>query len=324
MRPAGRGSTGRVVPGIGVIINPHAKANKKAAGVREKRMTEVLGPFGVVRVTPTLEAVEDVAREFLERQVDILAICGGDGSDHCTLTAFHRVYGETALPLLLPLRAGTINYIADATGGRRGTPEQVLARVVRDYRRGHTHVTTERDVLRVNGIEVGFLLSFGTAVNYLRAYYAMEKQGPWQAARLLGRLMASAILGTHISRAVFQAIEGDIECDDEALPFRLFTFFFASTVEQMALGFQPTYLANRKRGYFHVLGGPIPARRLIRRVMRVYRGFPTGEPLLYDSIGKQLTIRFAKPTHIMLDGDILEPMDRLVVDVPLRVSLIQG
>ncbi|HEV7735689.1 MAG TPA: hypothetical protein VGR62_26175 [Candidatus Binatia bacterium] len=58
--------------------------------------------------------------------------------------------------------------------------------------------------------------------------------------------------------------------------------------------------------------------------MRVYRGFPTGEPLLYDSIGKQLTIRFAKPTHIMLDGDILEPMDRLVIDVPLRVSLIQG
>ena len=36
-----------------------------------------------------------------------------------------------------------------------------LARVLRDYRRGHTHVTTERDVLRVYAgtTELGFLLS---------------------------------------------------------------------------------------------------------------------------------------------------------------------
>jgi len=123
---------------------------------------------------------------------------------------------------------------------------------------------------------------------------------------------------------VFQAVEADIDCDGEPLPFRLFTFFFAGTIEQIALGFQPTYLATRKRGYFHVLGGPIPARRLIRRAVRIYRGFPTGEPLLYDSIGKKLSIRFARPTHLMLDGDILEPTDRLEVDVPRRVALIRG
>ena len=117
-----------------------------------------------------------------------------------------------------------------------------------------------RDVLRVNGAEVGFLLSFGTAVNYLRAYYALDRQGPWAATKLLGRLMASAVAGTHLSRAVFQTVEADIECDGESLPFRLFPFFFAGTVERIALGFQPTYLGNRKRGYFHVVGGPVPAR----------------------------------------------------------------
>jgi diacylglycerol kinase family enzyme len=310
--------------GIGVVINPHARANRNGTGEREERMRDILGAFGWVRVTPTLDDVDEVAREFHDRRVDVLAICGGDGSDHCTLTSFYRHYGSDALPLLLPLRAGTINYVADATRGRRGTPEQVLARVVRDYRRGSTHVTTERDLLRVNGSEIGFLLSFGTAVNYLRAYYALDRQGPWAAAKLLGRLMVSALAGTHISRAVFQAVEADIDCDGEPLPFRLFTFFFAGTIEQIALGFQPTYLATRKRGYFHVLGGPIPARRLIRRAVRIYRGFPTGEPLLYDSIGKKLSIRFARPTHLMLDGDILEPTDRLEIDVPRRVALIRG
>jgi hypothetical protein len=315
------------VPGIGVVVNPHAKGNRGDAGARAQRMTDIIGAFGDVRVTPTLEAVTEVAREFADRNVDILAICGGDGSDHCTLTAFHRVYGDRPLPLLLPLRAGTINYIADATAGRRGTPEQVLARVVRDYRRGHTHVTTERDVLRVvadGATELGFLLSFGTAVNFLRAYYALDTQGPWAATKLLSRMMASAVFGTHISRAVFQAVEADIDCDDEPLPFRLFTFFFAGTVDQIALGFRPTYLALRKRGFFHVLGGPVAARRLVRRVVRFHRGFPSGEPDLYDSIGRAVSIRFARPTHIMLDGDILEPVERCEVDVAFRVTLVCG
>src|SRR5262245_37906160 len=312
------------MPGIGVIINPHASGNRNGAGAREQRMTGVVGPSGWVRVTPTIDAIDQVAREFHDRQGDVLAVCGGDGSDHCTLAAFHRVWGAEKLPLLLPLRAGTINYVADATGGQRGTPEQVLGRVVRDYRRGNTHVTTERDVLRVNGKEVGFLLSFGTAVNYLRAYYALDRQGPWAATKLLGRLIASAVAGTHLSRAVFQAVEADIECDGEPLPFRLFPFFFAGTVDRIALGFQPTYLGNRKRGYFHVIGGPVAARRLVRRALRIYRGFPTNEPELYDNIGRQLVIRFARPTHIMLDGDILEPAERVEVDVPLRVELIRG
>jgi len=315
------------VPGIGVVVNPHAKGNREESGARERRMAEILGHDGAVRITPTLEAIDAVAHEFVDQGIDILAICGGDGSDHCTLTAFHRVYDGRRLPLLLPLRAGTINYIADATAGRRGTPEQVLARVVRDYRRGHTHVTTERDVLRVTSgstVELGFLLSFGTTVNFLRAYYALDTQGPWAATKLLSRMVASAMFGTHISRAVFQAIEADIDCDGDALPFRLFTFFFVGTVDQIALGFRPTYLALRKRGYFHVLGGPIAARRLIRRTMRVYRGFPTGEPELYDSVGRALSIQFARPTHIMLDGDILEPFEQCAVDVPFRVTLVCG
>src|SRR4029450_3443985 len=149
------------MPGSGVIITPHASGNRNGAGARERSMVDIVGAFGWVRVTPTVDAIDDVAREFHDRGIDILAICGGDGSAHCPLTAVPRVWGSERLPRLLPLRAGTINYVADATGGRRGTPEQVLARVVRDYRRGNTHVTTERDVLRVNGEEVGVVVGCG-------------------------------------------------------------------------------------------------------------------------------------------------------------------
>jgi diacylglycerol kinase (ATP) len=312
------------VPGIGVVVNPHARGNLNGGDARARRLSEVVGRNGTVRVTHSVGEIEDVAREFRERDTEILAICGGDGSYHCTLSGFRAVYGDQPLPMLLPLRAGTINYVADATGGRRARAEHVLARVVRDYLRGHTYETTERDLLRVNGQHHGFVLSFGTAVNYLRAYYAMDKQGPVQAARLLARLIVSALTGTHISRAVFQAINADVECDDEPVPFRQFTFFFAATVDRIALGFRPTYLGTRKRGYCHVLGGPVSAVRLIRRIIRVYRGFPTGEPALYDNLARKLVIRFFRPEHYMIDGDILPPAARLDVDVPCRVTFIRG
>jgi diacylglycerol kinase family enzyme len=311
------------VPGIGVIVNPHARGNRRDAAGRVARMEKIVGAQGLVRATPTLEAIEQAAREFRERGIDILGICGGDGSDQCTLTAFERVYDGTALPMLLPLRAGTINYIADDIGGRRGTPEHVLQQVVQAHRRGHPHVTTERDVLRVNGEQLGFVLSFGTAVNFLRVYYARDTQGPVWAARLLGRAIVSAALGTHLARSIFQAVEADITCDDEPLPFRQFPFFFAATVRRIALGFQPTYLGDRKRGFCHVVGGPVPARRLIRYASRVHRGYPTNEPLLYDNLCRRLTIWFAKPTHYMLDGDIVGPTDRLDVEVYRRLTFVR-
>ena len=68
------------MPGIGVVVNPHAKGNRSESSDRERRMADILGSDGTVRVTATLDAVDQVAHEFVDRNIDILAICGGDGS----------------------------------------------------------------------------------------------------------------------------------------------------------------------------------------------------------------------------------------------------
>lgn len=310
--------------GIGVIYNPHARANRVGSADRIRRLETVVGDNGLVRVTNSLDELHEAAREFHQFGIDTVGVCGGDGSYHCTLSAMDSIYGNEPFPKLLPLRAGTINYVADAVGGERGRPEVVVGRLLRNRRQGMADVTTERDVMRVNGNEFGFLIGFGTIVNFLRAYYAMEKQGTLPAARLLGRLIGSAIFGTHSTRAVFQPVECDIEVDGEPIPFRQFTFFLGATVDRIALGFRPTYLGTRKRGFFHVIGGPIAATRLIRRMMRVYRGFPTYEPLLYDNLGQRMVIRFFRPSYYMLDGDILPPAEQLEIDVPRRVTLIRS
>ena len=186
-------------------------------------------------------------------------------------------------------------------------------------------VTTERDVLRVNGGDLGFLLSFGTAVNYLRAYYALDKQGPWPAARAARAAHRFRRWSARTrARTVFQAVEADIEAT--AIRCRSASSRSSSPPPSIASrsgSGRPTS-ARASGATVHVLGGPIAARRLIRLVTRIYRGFPTGDPKLYDNLARRVVIRFFRPTHFMLDGDILPAADRLEVDVPLRVTLIRS
>jgi len=233
------------------------------------------------------------------------------------------VYGDAPLPLLLPLRAGTINYVADAIGGRRGRPEHVLGRVVRDYRQGRLYETTERDLLCVNGGEHGFVLSFGTAVNYLRLYYAMEKQGAVQAAGLLTRLILSALAGTHLSRAVFQATQADVECDGEPVPVPAVHVLFAATLDRIApasarpISEPQARLHARRRGArprlpAHPAGAARLPRLPDRRAGRCSTTSPAGRPSALQAGA--------------LDArrDILPPSERLDVEVACRVHVDPG
>jgi len=311
------------MPGIGVVVNPHAGSNRRRHD-RARRFEEIVGPDGIVRVTPDLATIEEVARELASARVDIVAVCGGDGTHFRTLSALRRAYGNDTLPLFLPLRAGTMNYIARSIDCMHGRPEHVLAHVVRDYRHGRTHDVVERHLLLVNDEHAGFVVGCGVIVNYLQLYYSEPRPGPVTAIRLIARLITSAFAGTSLVRGVFRRVEADIDCDDERVPFRTFTVILGGTVTHIALGFKPMYLAARKRHHFHLLAGPIGPLRLARKIVRFHRGFPLEEPEFYDNLARSVTIRFAAPTRFMMDGDILDPVPALVVKTGPLISMVRG
>lgn len=311
------------MPSIGVVLNPWARGNRHHTH-RVDRLARVLGDWGIVRETEEVGQLTDVACEFLEQQVEILAVCGGDGSVFRTLSAFIPTYGTEPLPAVLPLRAGTINFVAAAIGCRRGSPEKVLAHVVRNCRQGIAHDVTERDLLCVNGTQYGFVVGCGAVVNFLRVYYGRQGTGPLSAAMLLARVFVSSFVGTSLARGIKQPVEADITCDDERVPFRVFTVILASTVDRIALGFRPTYLGHRKRGYLHFIGGPVGAWTVLKKLRRLHRGFPTEDATLYDNLAREVVMRFAHPAAYMIDGDVASPVPELRVTTGPRVTMIRG
>jgi diacylglycerol kinase (ATP) len=311
------------MPGIGVVVNPYAKANLRRSD-RVERLQALLGDDGWVEQTNGVGAIDDTARRFRERGIDILAICGGDGTLFRTVTAFQRIYGSESLPMLLPLRAGTMNVVAAAIHEIHGGPERVLAHVLHDYRHGRTHDTVERELMAVNGEEFGFLFGLGLIVNFLRAYYMSPKPGLFSASTLLSKMALSALAGTSLARSALQPFEADIVCDGERVPFRRFTLLLAMTIENLPLGFRPAYLATRKHGHFQILTGPISGSRIVRHLHRFRWGLPVQDEALYDNLAREVTIEFDRPTHYMIDADILGPVERLRLSAGPRIRLVRG
>jgi len=311
------------VPGFGVVVNPHAGQNRRA-GARVQRFTDLVGGDGVVRATGSLDEMEALAQDLRARAIDVLAICGGDGSFFHTLSAMVRAYGAAPLPHFLPLRAGSMNTLARSVGWRRGSPERVLARTLADYRAGRPFTLTERHLIDVNGTHHGFMVGAGAIVSCLQVYYGGVGRGPAAAARLFARGALSAMAHTNLARGILQPVEADIDCDGERVPHRRFNVIYASTITDIGLGFQATYLATRKRGFFHLLAGRLRAGQLVRRLRRLRRGWPLEIDSLYDNLAQRVTVEFPAPTHYMIDGDVLGAVRRLELVTGPRLTIIQG
>jgi diacylglycerol kinase family enzyme len=176
--------------GIGVVVNPSAGRNRRA-GDRTGRLGDVLGTNGWVRETRSLTHLADVAAECHARAVDLLGVCGGDGTMARTLSALVRAYGSDALPRIVPLRGGTMNTIARAMGCPSWQPERMLAEIIATYRRGQPLDAAEHQLIAVNGCHYGFMVGAGAPVEFLRYYYAQPRQGAVAAGRALVRLTAS-------------------------------------------------------------------------------------------------------------------------------------
>ena len=308
--------------GVGVVVNPFAGENRRVAA-RTARLAEIVGDAGVVRETVSLDEMAVVGREFRERGIDVLAVCGGDGSFFRTLSAVVRAYGAVPLPPFLPLRAGSMNTIARGIGGRSGRPERILAGVVEDYREGRPFDYTERHLLAVDDDHFGFMVGSGAVVRFLRAYYRRPGRGGWAAAGMLGRVVTSGLAGTSLARRLLQSTAATIDCDGERVPFRRFNVVYAGTVSEIGLGLQPAYLATRKPGYFHLLAGTIQVRDFLRVLPRLRFGLPLGLPEMYDNLAQRVRVEFSKPTHYMIDGDIIGTASRLTVETGPRLRIIR-
>src|SRR6185436_3901658 len=115
---------------IGVITNPNSRKNRNRPD-RADRLRRIVGDFGEVHATRSIESIKPVLREFLRKRAQYWVADGGDGALHwmvrCGLEVLEeREFAGARLPLAVPTDGGTINYVASNVG-ITGRAEDILA-----------------------------------------------------------------------------------------------------------------------------------------------------------------------------------------------------
>lgn len=301
---------------VAVILNPRA-----AGGAYDERriegLREIAGSRAVLFVTGEKGLIDAVAEGVRERGVETIGVIGGDGSIGVTLSALRRAYGSAQLPRIALLRGGTMNTVANSIGVRRGSPEDLLRRLLAVP----STPLTERNTLIV-GDRVGFLFTAAAMVGFLQVLYDNSRtdRGRYGALKLLARGSFQAFAGGALASRIESPLTATLRIDDEEQPLRRYCVLGASTVEQVGLGFRAFPRAAEGRDQFQVFAFHGALQALALQLPRIRAGSPVQKGLALDPLARRLVIEApGESIPYAIDGDIFEAKSRLSVDIGPRV-----
>ena len=148
---------------IGVITNPNSRKNRNRPD-RADRLRRIVGDLGEVHATSSVESIKPVLREFLRKRARYWVADGGDGALHWMVRMGMEVLqedefigessiGSPALPMTLPTKGGTIDFVANNVG-IEGDAEGILATLRRNVERNVQIEETDVDSMVIDGIQI--------------------------------------------------------------------------------------------------------------------------------------------------------------------------
>jgi diacylglycerol kinase family enzyme len=303
---------------IGIIINPHAKKNRKMRENPVDLYRRIGGDHVEVRATGSLDEVFTVAEEFKSMGISYLGVCGGDGTLHHVLSRFIQVYRKEELPALLILKGGTMDTISRSINLKGKGPE-ILTRLISLISEGREVTLFTRDTMKV-GDKYGFLFGLGITSNFLVDYYRGGDTGTWKAIKVAA---AGIFKGIFLSNAgLFKRLNAVVTIDGKEVPCRDFLGILAATVESVGIGFRPLYRAYEKDHTFHVIATGMKPFNVVLQVWKLKNGKPLCDPRHFDTIASVLEVKGPRQFQYMMDGDLYQATDSLKLEAGPRVRLV--
>ncbi|QQR81071.1 MAG: hypothetical protein IPJ69_02715 [Deltaproteobacteria bacterium] len=306
------------MPGIGVVLNPHSKRYKNDPE-KLHRMGFIVGEKASLASTQNLTDIRRVAEEFKRKEIEILALSGGDGTNHLTLTHFFEVYGDQPLPKIALLRGGTLNTVAYSCG-IFGSPEKNLSNLIYKYHEDEPFETTEVDLMQIND-KCGFIWGCGVISKFMEAYYKNGIPSPPQAAWILMKSVGSALINGPFASHMFEPMEAEVTVDGKKWEMNTYSAIFSGSIPYLGLGFKVFYLA-RKVKKFHAIGFCVKPRTVLPHVPLMFLGKPSGCPNHLEQATNEMVVKLAKPSGYTIDGDLYPPTDTFVIKTGPRLTII--
>lgn len=301
---------------IGLIINACSQRNRLDPR-HPLRLASVTADCDRVAITRTLEDLEEACAQLARAHTPVVAICGGDGTLHHTITALIRCYGDQPLPAVAILRGGGMNIVADSLG-IDGEPIDLLRALLR-----RQHQVIEHGLLRI-GARYGFLFGCGAVYEFLRAYYATGAPSPIEAARLLVRAVASTVVHGRFAEQMCRPIRVRAYADDDCWPTERFVAVCAATIEQIGFGFRLFPDCHEHPDELAVVGIDATPTELLYSLPRMR----AGKALRCHSIddrARELVIEPIDPAVLgyTIDGDLYACADEVTIQRGPSIKIVK-
>jgi diacylglycerol kinase family enzyme len=269
-----------------------------------------------------LEQLAEEARRVVAESPSVIAIHGGDGTLHRTLSALVAAYGARALPPIAILPGGTMNVVASSLG-IRVKPENLLAELAAGERAGTAPSTIHRHCLRVEN-DYGFVFGNGLLTNFLEEYYARGSYGARRAVWIVFRILLSVLTTGRYARRIFRRFRGRVWVDGSQLPRTQLTGIGAGTVSEIGFRLKLHHRADDdpdRMGGIASHGGPLS---LLLDVLDVRLGRGLSPKRATSFVATRLAIEPEdQESAYTLDGDLYMGRGPLTVEVGPALEIVK-
>jgi len=202
------------------------------------------------------------------RNVDVLAVLGGDGTLHHVVDTLLRHYPASSTPIVLALGGGTMNGVARALGSR-GRPADMLRQALAGLATGKSLLHVQ-PVLRISDTRDGHTrhgFSFATGLVYRALEHYYRSHGP----RLAAAVSASLLPLKAATRGASDGERVDVRADGGdwlAQPHTL----VASVLEKPLLWFRPFGATVADHETFNLGATSMRPVAIAARLWSIFRG----------------------------------------------------
>ena len=260
-------------PRLGLIINP--RAFKVRTHYLQKRAFWVgCLPEEHIWIPNGINALQKDLEKVCELGADYLAILGGDGTIHMTLSKLIPLWSGS-LPTIVPLQGGTINALCGDLGVST-TAEVALAEMMEVLiGRGSPRVVTKhlihiQDTL--GNDRYGFTFANGVMYRGFSDYYRTKTPDAFDAVRATMNVLGSAFLPADSPRNLLKSIPMHVISRGEDLANGPVRVIAVSTLENLVLWFRPFPTELNGQPEFHCLVNRMGAYEIALNAWSLMRG----------------------------------------------------
>jgi hypothetical protein len=318
---------------LGVAVLTNVEAGKNRYGrYKSYGIPQIVGDNGLVIDTETMEEIDGAIERILSNGERLICLNGGDGTVQRALSRMMNNFGEDEekIPILYPLRGGTMNLLADHLKIKGTTPE-LLQRALATARSGadlpYIEIPTLRVVREMAGVqekEYGFFFGNGALYRFHRIYYRETNGGPLAAASLFAKcVFGGATKRTHY-KDIFGVTPARVFIDDFEMPADQVTVVLALVFKAVVLTFDA--FRDVGGGDFYVLATSVPIFKLARSLPKILwaKGAepPYPEEVFYNRKATRVFMECRE--GYSLDGEVfeLEEPYNITIDLGPKVKIL--